>query len=217
MLPWICQIRNKLICVKTGACSGAATGRGPCRREGPSKQKCSPGALQWLRGWKVRSLGLHRLSPSPWKLGPNILPHLSSLSPEQPCTGPSSVTLKFLNVTAVFSCPPPPHVSTSNLSTFLARLGLRTCPFSQPLWAKNSASYLAVSLAQLPGTFIINLLTILLDHLLPCHMDLVNVPTQSQSLDGQQMSLADICWALSNCQAWTKLFQDFLISIISKI
>lgn len=85
--------------------------------------------------------------------------------------------------------PPPPHVSTSNLSTFLARLGLCTRPFSQPLWAKNSASYLAVSLAQLPSTFIINLLTTLLDHLLPCHMDLVNVPTQSQLLEGQQMSL----------------------------
>lgn len=138
----------------------------------------------------MRSLGLHRLSASAWKLCPNILAHLSSLSPEQPCTGPSSATLKFLNVTAVFSCPPPPpHVSTSNLSTFLARQGLRTRPFSQPLWAKNSASYWTVSLAQLPGTFVINLLTTLLDHLRPCHMDLVNVPTQSQSLEGQQMSL----------------------------
>lgn len=172
-----------------GACSGAAAGRGPYRKEGPAKQKCSPGPLQGLWGWKVWFLGWHRLSPSPWKLGPNMLLHLSSLSPEQLYTGPSSATLKFLNVTAVFSCPPRPHVSTSNLSTFLARLGLCTRPFSQPLWAKNSASYLAVSLAQLPSTFIINLLTTLLDHLLPCHMDLVNVPTQSQLLAGQQMSL----------------------------
>lgn len=166
-----------------GTWSGVAAGRGLCRREGPSNQKCSPGALQGLWGWKVHSLGLHRLSASAWKLGPNILVHLSSLSPEQPCTGPSSATLECLNFT------PPPHVSTSNLSTFLARLGLCTRPFSQPLWAKNSASCLAVSLAQLPGTFVINLLTTLLDHLLPCHMDFVNVPTQSQSLEGQQMSL----------------------------